>query len=102
AVWDEQSSNGTSRIDLDLIQGTLALGTDAWQLQDYRRVLESGLRHDFGDLQRVGLEQFSITFSRRGVAWNVRDAGGTVKSESPEVGVATLQAYELNGQRVRE
>lgn len=102
ALWSERRANGRLRVDLDLSRGTLALGTDRWLLEDYRRVLESGLRHDFDEIDQVRLDDFSMTFRRADVLLSAEKVRGTLIFQTPDLGIASLEAYVFNGQPVRE
>lgn len=102
AVWTMLSGAEAGRVDLDLLRGTLALGTDKWRLEDYRQVLESGLRHDFDDIRRVRLEDFAITFRRKALLVSADRATGTIRFETGDLGIADLQAYVFNGSPVHE
>jgi hypothetical protein len=104
AVWQENERSGRPVNELDLSDGVLILGTDRWVGSDYRQVLESGLGHDFEqlDLHRVGLERFEILFDRGGLSIRCRETSGNIDMSNPKDGVAGLTAYELNGHRVSQ
>lgn len=103
AEWNERRDNGGRlRVDLSLSRGTLALGTDRWLLEDYRRVLESGLRHDFDEIDQVRLDDFSMTFRRADLLLSAEKVRGTLVFQTPDLGIASLEAYVFNGQPVRE
>lgn len=102
ALWLSERGTAAAGITLELMQGAITLGTDQWRMEDYRRVIESGLRHERIDLRRVRLTDFSISFRRGTLALAVADADGSIDYDTPEVGIASLAASELNGQRVRQ
>lgn len=104
AIWREIERDGKTRCELDLISGRLTLGTDQWHSDDYRHVFESGLGHDFEDLNlsEVRLKDFEISFLRGGLTIRCRDTSGNIDMSDPEEGRARLVAYELNGHRVSQ
>lgn len=102
AVWNEFPVDHGVKVNLDLLHGTLALGTDKWLLEDYRTVLESGLRHDFDLINQVRLEDFAISFRRKNLLLHADKATGTIVFETPELGIASLESYGFNGTAVRE
>ncbi|MEE8170113.1 MAG: hypothetical protein V3T70_06155, partial [Phycisphaerae bacterium] len=102
AVWREYQVDGAPAVNLDLIDGTIAFGTDKWHLEDYRRVLESALGGEMDELRRVRLDGFEISFRRRDLLLSCAQAAGTIDYETPEVGIVSLEAYVFNGRPVRE
>ncbi len=104
AVWRELRRSGREENELDLIRGVLNLGSDTWAREDYQQVLESGLGHNFEDLNltRVSLEAFEINFARGGLMLCCRETSGLIDMSDPKDGIARLHAYELNGHRVSQ
>lgn len=104
AVWHEGKVDGRESNHLELVDGILNLGTDRWQLSDYRQVFQSGLGHDFEDLNldEISLRDFEMGFVRGTVAIRCRDTSGILEMKSPTDGVARLVAYELNGYRIEQ
>ena len=104
AHWHEREIDGRPVNELDLIHGQLNLGTDRWQTTDYYQVLESGLGHNFEDLDliRVGLSDFEISFMRGGLSIICGGTSGEIDFTDPTEGEARLFAEELNGYRVRQ
>lgn len=104
AVWFEEKVNGLPANRLELSDGLLVLGNDRWLREDYRQVFESGLRHDFDelDLHEVALSNFEVAVFRGDLAIRCRSTFGTIDMSNPEDGVARLVAYELNGYRVSQ
>ncbi|MEK6644225.1 MAG: hypothetical protein AABZ08_09980 [Planctomycetota bacterium] len=102
AIWQEHDEGGQDFNELALVDGELILGSDEWAKSDYRQVLESGLDHDFEELRlrRVSLEKFEIAFDRRGFVIRCRETAGSIDMSNPGDGVATLNAFELNGVRI--
>lgn len=104
AVWETRERGGNEYKTLDLDDGMLILGSDRWQREDYKRVLASGLEHDFEslDLETVTMKNFEIAFDRGGLAILCRNASGTIDMRDAQRGVARLQAYEFNGHPVND
>jgi hypothetical protein len=104
AIWKEAASEGEPAKRLELIDGTLVLGSDRWRGDDYRQVFQSGLGHNFQDLDlsHVELSSFQILFDRGEVQVHCGDASGTVEMSDPQDGVAHLIAHELNDYRVTQ
>jgi hypothetical protein len=104
AIWEEHGSGEDEVNQLYLDAGTLNLGTDGWDAADYRQVLQSGLGHDFEDLNlsRVELTNFEMSFTRGTVAIRCRDTSGTLLMNGADDGTGRLVAYELNGHRVTQ
>ncbi len=103
AIWKEESEGADQPFrSLWLNDGLLMLGSDRWQHEDYRQVLQSGLGHDFADLHlsHVELNDFEIGFDRGTVSIRCRETSGKIDMSDPKHGVAHLVAYELNGRRV--
>lgn len=104
ATWYEKSRGGQGANELDLSDGELTLGSDRWVNEDYRQVFESGLGHDFSDLElhRVSMSDFQVRFVRSDVSICCGDTSGTIDMSDPRDGVARLVASELNGHRIRQ
>ena len=107
AVWAQRA--GSELYELDIRDGSLTIGSEAWQLSDYRHVLYSGLSHDFSSLNlaEVRLVNIDLKVVRRGINFIVSRASGTVVFEPGELdgaeyGRAMLWAHSLNGQRVEK
>lgn len=99
AVWQEVREGNSLINHLDLSHGAIFLGSDRWERSDYKKVFESGLGHDFSELQlgRVNISDFELGFDRGDLSLRCRRASGEVDLENGEEGVARLQALELNG-----
>ena len=104
AVWTKRTSEGVPANELELHKGLINLGAEGWQLSDYSQVLQSGLGHDFNDLNlaKVTLADFELAFRKGLFAIRCRDATGEITFPSPREGLAYLTAYEFNGYRVSE
>ena len=104
AVWTKRTIDGVPANELELHRGLINLGAQGWQLSDYSQVLQSGLGHDFNDLNlaKVTLADFELAFRKGLFAVKCRDASGEITFPSPREGLAHLTAYEFNGHRVSE
>jgi len=104
AIWWERRNNGETFNELELADGLLILGTDRWAREDYRQVFQSGLGHNFEelDLSTVKLSDFTISFDRGGVSIRCGDTSGIIDMSKPGEGLAHLVAYELGGSRVSQ
>lgn len=104
AVWIKRTADGVPANELELHKGLINLGAQGWQLSDYSQVLQSGLGHDFSDLDlaRVSLADFELAFSKGLFTIRCRDADGEITFPSQREGLAHLTAYEFNGHRVTE
>ncbi len=102
AIWRESHRDGTAWNELDLVRGVLLLGSDRWRHEDYRQLFESGLGHDFEDLdlREVSLEDFEIAFDRHEVSVRCCSTSGRIDMTDPTDGIAHLTAYELNGYKI--
>lgn len=104
AIWWEGRNGGEASNGLELINGSLVLGTDRWARDDYRQVFQSGLAHNFEelDLSTVEMSNFRIIFDRGGISIHCGETSGTIDMSKPGDGVAHLVAYELGGSRVSQ
>lgn len=89
---------------IDAVGGTCEISTRTWLREDYRRVVESGLRPGFapGGPRLVRFEGFTLLFERPPFALRLGSAAGTISFASSETGTANLIARQLNGDPVRE
>ncbi len=104
AIWHEEEADGQERNRLELENGLLVLGSDRWLHTDYRRILRSGLEHDFEalDLAEVDLSDFEIGFDRGELSIRCRQTSGKIDMRESGRGIARLHAYELNGFAVHD
>lgn len=104
ATWHEDSVDGSLVNRLEMKGGTLMLGSEHWEKGDYRTVLESGLGHDFAELnlRRVDIADFQVVFRQGGFSIRCAGVEGVVDMQSGEHGVARLRAYRLNDAPVDE
>ncbi len=78
--------------------GTCELSTRSWLRDDYRYVVDSGLRPGFSPdgPRRVSFGNMDVVFNREGFRAKLQDAGGYVEFLSAERGVATVLCRALN------
>ena len=99
-IWD---SSGP-RVELDIHDAVLTVGSPQWQQEDYMRVLRASLLHNFDDLTLGTVRFHNATFSRPGRTFQIsaEKAGGKVEFDPTGRGQADLMARTLNGQAVPE
>ncbi len=87
--------------ELDLRGGRCEISARTWLREDYRFMLESGLRPGFSPdgPRRVLLSGMDLAFNRDRFRAVLSDASGLVSFEEPERGRATLWCGQLNGHR---
>jgi len=85
--------------ELDLRGGRCEVSTRTWLREDYRTVLESGLRPGFtpGGPQRVQFSRMDLTFVRDRFRLELDDAGGLIVFDQPARGRAAVTCQRLNG-----
>lgn len=85
--------------ELDLRGGHCEISTRTWLREDYRTVIESGLRPGFDPdgPRRVVFSGMDLTFERNRFRATLRGAGGVVSFDQPDLGRATVTCDELNG-----
>lgn len=93
------TANDPDAFELDLRGGRCEISTRTWLEEDYRDVLESGLRLGFDPLgpQRVVFRGMDVTFDRERFRFTMDDASGVVLFDGPHVGRAALTCQRLNG-----
>ncbi|MFH1746524.1 MAG: hypothetical protein ABIG44_05700 [Planctomycetota bacterium] len=90
--------------EIELLGGKCEISTRTWLQEDYRRVIESGLRPGF-DPDGPRLVKFSgmdLWFIRNRFRGALHDASGVVLFELPDQGRATIRCAALNGHSVSE
>jgi hypothetical protein len=87
--------------DMQLSGGACEISTRTWLRQDYRVVVESGLRPGFAPdgPNRVTFTDMDVSFVRDRFRAEFRDAAGYVAFESPHLGCASVACHEFNGHR---
>lgn len=85
--------------EIELFGGTAEISTRTWLSQDYRGVIESGLRPGFapGGPERLRFERMAVRFERDGFELRLEDAAGMVEFPSDTQGLARATARRLNG-----
>jgi hypothetical protein len=85
--------------ELDLRGGRSEISTRTWLREDYRFVLESGLRPGFDPLgpRRVAFSGMDLAFERERFRASLSDASGEVSFVDPHRGLATVRCRRLNG-----
>jgi len=85
--------------ELDLKSGCCEISTRTWLREDYRFMLESGLRPGFdpNGPRRVVFRGMDLTFERDRFRASLNDASGVVDFADPHLGRATITCTELNG-----
>lgn len=101
AVWDA-SANDSGGTVLHLYDSILSIGSEAWESDDYMRVLRASLLHNFSDLniRRVEFHNASITWPRREFQIRAEGVDGRVDFDDQGHGQAVLVTHSLNGIRV--
>ena len=107
AVWRRQQGGDGLRHSLELRGGRLTIGSEsrAWRRPDYQRVLESGLAHDFADLnlKYVHLSDMDIHILRQKWSLHLGGANGEVVfGPQPGSARAHLESSVINGYRVSD
>ncbi len=109
AEWHTMPGHGGA-FHLTIRDGRLTIDDDQWQEDDYRRVLRSGLGHDFAALKLRWVDLFDMDMSwRKGpISFTVKGANGRVGfDESDEIGPIgegriSLTSHVLNDTRTDE
>jgi hypothetical protein len=85
--------------ELDLRGGRCEVSARTWLREDYRFMLESGLRPGFGPLgpRRVRLSDMDLVFERERFRLLLQSASGLVVFDEPKLGRATLWCGRFNG-----
>lgn len=85
--------------EIHLTRGTCEISSRTWLREDYRGVVESGLRPGFapGGPRRVRFNQMNLLFERGDFHLSLGQAAGDVSFDSPELGRAHLLCRTLNG-----
>ncbi len=90
--------------ELELTGGRCEISTRTWLREDYRLVLESGLRPGFhpDGPRRVTFRGFDVAFERDRFAMTLSDAQGVVVFEDPATGRALIDCRTFNGHTTPE
>lgn len=84
---------------LDLVGGHCEVSTRTWLQQDYRTVLESGLKPGFDPAgpQRVAFREMDLVLVRDQFRFTFNDAFGVVTFDEVQRGRAMVTCHDLNG-----
>ncbi len=90
--------------ELELVGGRCEISTRTWLREDYRFVLESGLRPGFDPEgpRRVTFRGFDVLFERDRFAMRLGDAQGVVVFEDATSGRAVIDCRTFNGRATVE
>ncbi len=90
--------------EIELHGGTAEISTRTWLREDYRRLLESGLRPSFdpGGPRRVMFRGMDVHFARDRFHLRLDDASGMVAFPEDARGEARIRCKCLNGQDTAE
>jgi hypothetical protein len=85
--------------EIELLGGTCEVSTRTWLREDYRRVIESGLKPGFdpGGPQRVRFGGMDLVFEHERFRGSLEDAHGVVVFEGLDHGWTTIECQSLNG-----
>jgi len=102
AGWYAQRIGDRFHYSLDLRDGSFVIDASLWAKADYRRVLESGLGHDFAELNldQVQVHDLDFTWRRPDLELTTQRAGGTILFDRDGLGHATLISSSLNDHRL--
>ncbi len=90
--------------ELHLFDGRSEVSTRTWLREDYRFLLESGLRPGFDPdgPRRVLFQGMDVVFERAPFQATLSDAGGVVDFGDPQLGTALITCDTFNGHRSAE
>ncbi|GJM26649.1 MAG: hypothetical protein DHS20C16_30640 [Phycisphaerae bacterium] len=99
AIWHLGAGDSGEQVALDLNSGILVLDSNALGPDEYRRMLASGLGHDFQalGLASVQLNGFDIAWKRNGIGLVIQGAEGDIRFSPDGTGHANLTAKRFNG-----
>ncbi len=85
--------------EIELLGGTCEVSTRTWLREDYRRMIESGLKPGFdpGGPQRVRFTGMDLRFEHDRFRGSLEHAHGVVVFEDPHHGWASIECQSLNG-----
>lgn len=104
AIWTQAPGGRASGLQLDLVGGTLSIGSEQWLPEDYRRVLRAAFTRNLADLdlRLVRFQGVDFAWPRRGARLTAEHVTGQVVFDGQRRGEAMLVASSLNGVRVAE
>ena len=100
-VVQTPSDDDPNAYEIRLSGGSCEVSTRSWLRQDYRGVIESGLRPGFapGGPQRVTFEEMDVSLDRNRFRAELHQAAGVVVFDSPQIGHASIVCADFNGHR---
>lgn len=110
-VWCERAlvrhtprPDNPAAYEIEIVGGMAEISARTWLQEDYRGVIESGLRPGFapGGPNVVRFAQMLVHFERDGFELSLADAAGRVEFVTAERGEAFATAARLNGHSVNE
>jgi hypothetical protein len=98
-VVQTPSDDDPNGYEIRLDGGSCEVSTRSWLRQDYRGVIESGLRPGFapGGPERVTFENMNVSFVRNRFRAELDQAAGVVVFDNPQVGHASIVCRDFNG-----
>ncbi len=98
-LTDTPTPDNPEAYELDLHDGTCEISTRTWLREDYRLMLESGLRPGFDPAgpRQIRFHGMDLMFERDRFRVTLDDATGTIAFDGPELGRATLTCGTFNG-----
>lgn len=90
--------------EIELLGGTCEISTRTWLQEDYRRVIESGLRPGFDPdgPRQVRFSGMDLRLDRERFRGSLRNASGVVTFMLPDTGRASIRCTALNGYEAPE
>ena len=98
-VINTPTAGNPEAYEIRLGGGSSEISTRTWLRQDYRSVLESGLRPGFSPdgPRKVTFEKMNLAFVRDRFRAELHDAAGVVSFNEPTAGHAAITCKKLNG-----
>lgn len=98
AVWQAHRDEHDRYHALVLRDGRFFIDSGQWSRRDYRRVLESGLGHDFADLrlEEVRVHNLDFIWRSNDFTLTTRQTSGVILFQDDDRGRATLDSRSLN------
>lgn len=95
----EASPADPDAYEIELVGGVSEISTRTWLRQDYRSVIESGLKPGFseGGPTRVRFSAMSLNFEREQFRARLSKAAGTIEFTDPDRARARITCDEFNG-----
>jgi hypothetical protein len=104
AVVRRPTAQNPQAYELELNGGTCEISTRTWLREDYRHVVESGLRPGFSPdgPEEVSFAQMNLRVVRDGFEMLLNNASGTVEFRDTHVGHAVAFCHDFNGYLARD